>query len=295
MNKIYLIFSLLFSQISAQELKAELYGDKQKWTIEHLNGQRSFNDGPNCYNAALTAKGYSDFLLYSDPIEFQYYLINYCHQNEGHPKPLDILVAQKYFTKHAGVYLRDGFIYEKRNNEGSNNRRSRFSDTTYRMNELTRSSQFNMCAQDGACKIVPYTCLDARSVRNLNRSCVLSSSQIGLIDAQTYLQRYTMDPNKNLSREEEFKPILSSLIDKLKTINQGDPCDMYYFVTSSSILGYLELLNYDRSEYWNQQINNLKSTLNSFRLKISERYKNDEKYKKLLEESLWLSRPVRYE
>lgn len=213
------------------------------WSIDHLNGQGSFNDGPNCYNAVLTGKGYSDFLLYSDPVEFQYYLINYCQKNEGSPKPSDILVAQKYFTKHAGIHLRDGFVYEMRNTEGSNYRRSRFSDTTYRMNELSSSSQFNMCASDGACKIVAYSCMDSQSVRNLNRECVLFSASVGMIDVQKYLQRYTMDPNKRLSTEQELKPILLNLIDSLNRIHLKDSCDMCYFVTASSVLGYLESLN----------------------------------------------------
>lgn len=289
----FIFFSVLVFQFTFAF--AELYGSKPAWSIELLNGQRSFNDGPNCYNAVLTAKGFSDFLLYSDPIEFHYYLANYCHKNLKEPVEGDILIAQKYFIKHAGINLRAGFIYEKRNIEGSDSRKSRFSDTTYRINDLKYSSQFNQCTSDPVCAIEAYSCQSTELVRNQNRSCVLGSEKIGLVQIQRRMQRFTMDPNQNLSTMESLENLIRNLTVELGKVSPDNPCDMYIFVTSASVLGYIQMLNYDKSRKWVEVADELKKSLNQMRLRLTQKYKVDLKYKILLEESLWLSRPVRYE
>ena len=277
----------------AYALDFSFEADNPRWSISKLNGTRSFADGANCYNAVLTAKGYSDYLMYSDPIEMQYFLTNFCSKNTGEWLEGDVLVAQRYFFKHVGINLRAGFIFEKRNNEGQNKRRSGFSDTgAYSIKEFSDSSQFGYC-EDSSCSIDAYTCEDSQTVRLKIYHCEMMSKDAGATEAQELLQQITMNPQRTLESSNELFDQVNLVIEKIKSIAGDQECHIYLLVKVSSIIGNLQLLNFDEIKSWMDITNHLKTESNNLRKRLVNHFGANEKYKKLFEESLWLSRLVR--
>lgn len=262
-----------------------------QWSISKLNGSRSFNDGANCYNATLAAKGYTDFLIYSDQIEMLYFLSHFCTKNEGPPREEDVLVAQRYYIKHAGIRLKAGFVFEKRNVEGSSLARSRFSDTGYNIKNISESSQFDLCRRQQPCSIEAYTCDSSQNVRAQILACELLSKEVGLTEAQKSLQEITLDPNMSLSSAKVLANQVHFVSEKVKEIRGDRDCHAYVLVKAASIVGHLHTLNSDENESWNRLAEKLQLELNSLRKRMERNFLGNEKYKKLLEEAQWLDQP----
>lgn len=81
-----------------------------------INGQRvAYNDGPNCYNAALFGKGYISELTYVDPTEFSFYINKFCSETSSSEEPGDIMTL-KYpddTYEHAALAVDGNLIFEK--------------------------------------------------------------------------------------------------------------------------------------------------------------------------------------
>jgi len=267
--------------------------DNPRWSISKLNGRTSFADGANCFNAALVAKGYSDYLIYSDPIELQYFLINFCTKVTNKTQKGDIMVTQQYFIKHAGIYMGGDFVFEKKNNEGHNKRRSGFSDTgAYSIKSISESPFFNNCT-GSKCSLDSYSCQNNKFVRSAISPCETLHKKIGLVTIQNKLQRFTMNKKITLSNSEDILNDITFLEEELTSVSGGEECHLYTLVKGASVVGHLQLLNFEEDHKWIFKINTLKSKLNTLRLKIIDKKIFNIKYKQLLEESLWLGRPVR--
>lgn len=264
--------------------------DNPRWSISKLNGTKSFADGANCHNAVLTSKGYSDFLMYSDRSELRYFLTNFCEKNISEPGENDILVAQRYFMVHAGINLRSNFIFEKNNIEGQNERRRGFSKVgAYSIIDMSESDFFNECKKP-SCTIDSYTCPDSRFVRSQIYSCEMLAKSINLTWVQTYLQQFTINSKKTLDSSDELLDELPSLAHEIEKLEGDEDCHLFIMVKGASVAGHLIMLNFDEIERWNEETENLKIALSRLRNRLLRTTLGKSmKFKKLFEESHWLS------
>jgi hypothetical protein len=101
----------------AMPIFAQQSSNSLDWNAIHaLMGRFNLHDGPNCYNAAMIAKGYSTIISQTSDEELKYYLWNFCHRVSGQPAVGDILVktvGAEHEVEHAAVYVGNGRIFEK--------------------------------------------------------------------------------------------------------------------------------------------------------------------------------------
>lgn len=83
--------------------------------------QITYQDGPNCFNAALVGKGYLDEIAYTSSAEFAFFIHRFCQPKTGSEKPGDLLTLQDDGTyMHGALALGNGQIFEKRGLWGRN-------------------------------------------------------------------------------------------------------------------------------------------------------------------------------
>lgn len=81
----------------------------------------SYQDGPNCFNAALYAKGYISERTKTDESEFNFFLEKFCQKKTSAPEKGDVLALQSENQfYHGALSLGKGKIFEKLSTWGRN-------------------------------------------------------------------------------------------------------------------------------------------------------------------------------
>jgi hypothetical protein len=141
-----------------------------KWTISALNGYVSHHDGPNCFNAALAAKGILDEIVYSDSSEYLFYIENFCDEsisnknNSGNLIAFEATEDGKVSLMHGALNLNEFQMLEKNGSTGLANLFSRHPDPIKIINK--RDSKYvsgNMA--DGVSNIKVFECKDVGYIR----------------------------------------------------------------------------------------------------------------------------------
>lgn len=228
--------------------------EQPKWSEKSLNGMVSFHDGPNCYNAALAAKGYIDELVYTDAIEYRYYLENFCIENTDMTTMSGDLYAfeKQGFIFHGAMSLGGDKIFEKTSTVGfrSTFREDRHDSSKYQIKDKANSKYFNgsaheMKCPDGCIIIKSFSCLEAQNVRQS-----MSGLYNNLIVSELAKVRIEIQNKTRSEKLEGFSDIsfklnsLSSQIDLQVEINEEA---LFILVLGESIIGHLHNLNYEVS------------------------------------------------
>ena len=265
-------FTIVFSFLLSLHVRA---ADRQApaWSVASLNGIVSYHDGANCFNAALAAKGYEDYLAMNDGIEVRYVLERFCALNEGHARPGDILTVLTAGTlDHAAVVIDRDHVFEKNSIAGLNGQFDDRADSAYAVKPRANSKFITECAAPD-CQIQTYTCAEASEVRRQNARCSAFVSQSGITSLRRMLQEITLNGKSRFVLKGDAQSDFASITDVLAGLRGDEECALASLVSADSVTGHLLNLNRERSlgPGWEPALTAMRATLFRLRRRILDR------------------------
>jgi hypothetical protein len=220
-----------------------------RWSISTLNGQRSHQDGANCFNAVLAAKGFEDFLSYTDSSELKYYLENFCSIEKRAIKKGEILVvAINGLAAHAAIALNKNTVFEKASTAGVPSPTQDNFDNRYLIKKRADSEYLQGCNSKNwsFCRIHAYKCDTANNVRTKMSACSFATEKFGLPQIRREFNHLTMTGADVSSLSNEALAAVKNLTSTLDTLSYQDSCSIYVLTVASSTSA--ELGGFERNE-----------------------------------------------
>lgn len=258
------------------------------WNLENLNGIESYHDGPNCFNAALAAKGIVKRLVYIDSVEMLFYLENYCRPIS---KPVfgDILTVKRENTlEHAAISLNSGRIFEKHSTSGTFGLYSS-SDTFYR--KILLSDSYYFTQEQDVRKTIGYSCKNANVIISDIQSLCSENNFLLLIEnIRSQFEKLALNRTKTLIIPSSLLVDINKFTNFLSNMNPLNSCTPYAFSIGVSTFGSLYHLNneqLDNSELLKQK-QLLMMSLKNLKHKIKSQNPK-QKTLDLISEFTWIS------
>ncbi len=230
-----------------------------------VNGQRvAYQDGPNCYNAALFGKGYVSELTFVDNTEFTFYIKKFCSPNSQTEEPGDIITVkyQDGSYEHAALVVQKGLIFEKDSTWGKNPPRSSFQiksqespedkarviaeradSSLYKIKNINQSSYFgNPKYKDQGAQFQAYKC---RETKNINADLVNLSLILGvkeILNINKKIENLVFSEKPEESWQEMLAADLSVAADAATKSPASDDDGLFLFIKIVSLEGQLHHL-----------------------------------------------------
>lgn len=261
--------------------------------IQKVLGTVSFHDGPNGYNAASLAKGFTDHVGHTSNMEFRYYLTHFCEPTDSPTRRGDLVVVEKLSSSaegeliHAMTTWTPRTAFEKFSAAGLNGTFSDKGNADYRFTHFEDSNPVKNCGE--GCQITNYSCQKVGRVRETLKSCQNKKPFEAISLMRRNLEALSLNSKKDIS--EDYNKLIDFeqwMIHRVQGLDVTDDCALFYLSSWQSIVGHLDHLAL-------QNLNKRISVAPPEKLKIkirglADRLKNqltDEKSKRILEENTW--------
>lgn len=213
---------------------------ESRWSMQTLLKTISYHDGPNCFNAALVAKGMLNNITYVDAIEYRYFLETQCQQTEeGVPGGL-FSISTAGSLIHGGILINADSIFEKYSYAGFLGWSSKvqypnpylIDEASYKIRPITESRYFLDC--DANCEVKKYSCV----LQSASQRCSMVLIDSGINEIRELLERIYLDQNQQIT----FNDKLPSLMHKLNSFLAApqvaeDICILRLLVATYSTIG----------------------------------------------------------
>jgi len=270
------ITSTVHGLCSSDNLRCQM-SRAPKWTITSLSQHVSYHDGPNCFNAALVAAGFSDDIVYVDSLEYAFYLESFCSEQVKAPfatgnllvylgvEPHPFADQNEIKIQHAAFSLGGGKLIEKTSNRGRlfGKKEGRELPGVYQVKNLSQSA---FATRTSGTKLVKaYKCQSPEQVRkkiaSLNEDPL--AQQLSSLRQKFSDQIQTMEPAYIQGLNEELKAITQAILSREGT-TEGD---LFVAALSRSLFGTIESALEERKEDFDQD---LVDSINDFSTASSE-------------------------
>lgn len=239
---------LLYINLTAVTFFALGASATQAWTPETLQGKQSFHEGPNCFNAALVGKGYLDNLIYTDAIEYRFFLEKFCSPVSSTPdnsKGLLYAVERESRLEHGFLSIGTGTIFEKLSTAGVfSHYDDSVSSSFYRIKELNDSPYVASCKEN--CIVRAFSCKSANEVRAIIQSCGVRPANGSIESLRRSLSSIALTSNYNYTLDDTVLAKFESLVEDVKNLSGIDECDLYALVAGFSLDWAIDRFNTER-------------------------------------------------
>lgn len=214
--------------------------------IDSLKNRSTFQDGPNCYNAAFLAKGWTKIVSQTADEELKYYLWNFCELTETEPTPGDIFVdtvGRPQDIEHAVTYLGKGMIFEKPSTVGLLGRFAHAKEigifhgdlekeSTYAIRSLEDSDYF----KEG--KLV-YRCQPHSQIEKSLSPLQHLPQYPAFLDAKELLSKLSFSTSPQSTKEFKELPIaVTKVVDILDRLRGISDDDLFLYANAESVFAH---------------------------------------------------------
>lgn len=234
-----------------------------RWSMSKLNGLRSAHVGANCFNAALAAKGFTDYLRFSDGPELRFYLQHFCKRTRGLGAKGDILtVMRDGMLEHAAIHLGNRIVFDKNSSVGGLDG-SLDKDVRYGQRRMSNSDWFADCGKP-ECHVEAFKCESSEKVRKEMENCSAKASELGLDVLFREFENQTLTSQTRIQVSPEARAAYYKLVDSLRAMNGNEECAPFLLVQSLSVIINWHLLTMEGTRDLNAMILELRNRVLSF-------------------------------
>lgn len=266
------------------------------WSIEKLLTTTSYQDGPNCYNAALAGSGLINYIGYTDSTEFRFFLETQCkRQAQAAPGTL-IAISQDSWLQHGLIAIGENEVFEKDSFVGKSGQwmadkpstDNSVEDYKYVIRPESKSPYIQKCTLIAQCDIEYFSC--PAGPNQAAQACSQSELFSEIRSLRLKLQTLTLTPSDKAERfakdDSETLRLLKAMNSKSQSISPKGLCAVHFLVSSYSIVGSLffsaEFSQEEGTLFF--EVRRLRKNLDLLRGQIMKANSDDSRIQKILKE-----------